>query len=115
MSGNPTVVVYTSRSEANDGHFAEQTGRFDHQLAHRLLNYLRANYTTSKIDDLGGPILRRDIASGANIEIVKRRADLQNDRQIGSGCRTRTALSWTSMIRGFVQPWSLGFAKASRR
>jgi hypothetical protein len=49
--------------------FAEQTGRFDHQLARRLLNYLRTNYTTSKIDDLGAPILRRDIASGANIEI----------------------------------------------
>ena len=53
-------------------HFAEQTGRFDHQLAHGLLNYLRANYTTSKIDDLGSPILRRDIASGANIEILKK-------------------------------------------
>ena len=52
-------------------HFAEQTGRFDHQLARRLLNYLRANYATSEIDDLGGPILRRDIASGANIEILK--------------------------------------------
>jgi hypothetical protein len=51
--------------------FAEQTGRFDHQLARRLLNYLRANYAASKIDDLGGPILRRDIASGANIEILK--------------------------------------------
>jgi len=53
-------------------HFAEQTGGFDHQLAHRLLNYLRANYATSKIDDFGGPILRRDIASGANIEILKK-------------------------------------------
>ena len=52
--------------------FAEQTGRFDHQLAHRLLNYLRANYATSKIDDLGGPILLRDIASGANIEVLKK-------------------------------------------
>ena len=51
--------------------FAELTGRFDHQLARRLLNYLRANYTTSKIDDLGGPILQRDIASGADIEILK--------------------------------------------
>jgi hypothetical protein len=52
--------------------FAEQTGRFDHQLAHRLLDYLRANYLTSTIDDLGGPILRRDISSGANIEILKK-------------------------------------------
>lgn len=50
-------------------HFAEQTGGFDHQLAHRLLNYLRANYATSEIDDFGGPIMRRDIASGANIEM----------------------------------------------
>jgi hypothetical protein len=53
-------------------HFAEQTGRFDHQLARRLLNYLRANYMTSKIDVLGGPILRHDVASGANIEILKK-------------------------------------------
>ena len=51
--------------------FAGRPGRFDHQLARRLLNYLRANYTTSKIDDLGGPILQRDIASGADIEILK--------------------------------------------
>src|SRR5215469_2245475 len=43
--------------------FAERTGRFDHQLARRVLNYLQANYSTSKIDDLGGPILRREIAS----------------------------------------------------
>jgi hypothetical protein len=52
--------------------FAEQTSRFDHQLARRLLSYLRTNYMTSKIDDLGAPILRRDIASGANIEILKK-------------------------------------------
>jgi hypothetical protein len=52
--------------------FAEQTGRLDHQLARRLLNYLRANYTRSKIDDLGAPILRRDITSGANIEILRK-------------------------------------------
>jgi hypothetical protein len=36
------------------------------------LNYLRANYAALKIDDLGGLILRRDIASGANIEILKK-------------------------------------------
>jgi hypothetical protein len=52
--------------------FAEQTGRFDHPQARRHLNYLQANYATSKTNDLGGPILRCDIASGANIEILKK-------------------------------------------
>jgi Immunity protein Imm6 len=48
---------------------AENTKVFDHQLARRLLNYLQASYATSQTDELGSPILRRDVASGANIEI----------------------------------------------
>jgi len=50
---------------------AENTKVFDHQLAHRLLNYLQAHDATTKTDELGSAILRPDIASGANIEILK--------------------------------------------
>jgi hypothetical protein len=67
-----TICEVTEEMIVELHRFAGQSGRFDHQLARRLLNYLRANYTTSKIDDLGGPILRRDIAGGANIEILKK-------------------------------------------
>jgi hypothetical protein len=37
-----------------------------------MLNYLQANYSTSKVDELGSAILRRDIASDADIEILKK-------------------------------------------
>src|SRR5262245_21098132 len=67
-----TICEVTEEDFVYLHHFAERSGRFDHQLARRLLNYLQANYTTSKIDDLGYPILRREIASGANIEILKK-------------------------------------------
>ena len=67
-----TICEVTEEMIVEFHHFAEQTGGFDHQLAHRLLNYLRANYATSKINDFGGPISRRDVASGANIDILKK-------------------------------------------
>jgi hypothetical protein len=37
---------------------AKRTGRFDHEVARRLLDYLQANYPVSKPNELGGPIPR---------------------------------------------------------
>jgi hypothetical protein len=51
--------------------YAEGTGRFDHQVARRLLNYLQANYPASKPDELGSPVSRAGVIAaggGASIE-----------------------------------------------
>jgi hypothetical protein len=63
--------------------YAEDTGRFDHQLAHHHLNYLQANYAASTIDELGSPISRSDVttSSGATmrpeetLDLAKRLAE----------------------------------------
>jgi hypothetical protein len=41
--------------------FAERTGRFDHEFARRIRNYLQANYPASKGDELGRAISRADV------------------------------------------------------
>jgi hypothetical protein len=65
----PQTIEATDETMVLDLHrYAEDTGRFDHQLAHRLLNYLQANYA-SKNDELGRPISRRDVTTGVSIGV----------------------------------------------
>jgi len=50
--------------------WAKSTGRFDHEVARRLLDYLQTNYPVSKPNELGGPIPRAGvIAAGGGRSI----------------------------------------------